>query len=1104
MPTHEAVHDDYNASGPRHHRRCELALTRTQRRDSRRVRSAWSTLFVIVVIVSAGVGFLAATAHALRVRLLSGRVSSVWATSPYLRLALDGCDRVANTNPSVTCGTSGVDGSGNTTSIANAINGIVTSTNDDLFFSTGSWGTPEAMDLVAMLNPTKSFVMIDSVPSRTLPNLAGVTFAEDQAGFLAGALAAVFSQVKKIGVIGGRPSAPVKKYVNGYLNGALSLCPTCEIYNTYVPSFSNATLGQAASAMLLAQGVDVIFGAGGTMGSAGILSAAQQQTFVIGVDSDEAQTTFLGRQAIDYLLGSSIKNVDVAVSSAINNVLGGRMGGYNLVLDSSLKGVGLSALNSTALKNFNTSVTVSIKSATDMCATTSFYSRASVLTVIRNLLEDRMLFTKVLPSGNMEPLTAFTPKTWYDVAPFGARSKVPNGLQGHSAFMLPTSNQVLVWGGKTAISEFPQHVSVLDYDSLTWRADSPASSSAVPLGRMFHAAAITQHAGASVMYVFGGQGDNAAIFADTWRYNVATKTWTLLAPITAPSNRTDSAYATVGTTLYLFGGLSPSGEVLSDLWALDLTSEQWAQVPTFGTAPGARRHAAMTAVNGTKLTLFGGTDGDRNPMSKLHVLDTTTRTWTHVYPGGDVEPPAAERIGAVTLDDKRVLYTGGVGAGGSLNSTWVWKMHTNQWVVASQDTGYGPLPAGLHSHAMVIFNQSASPTACQSQTVPGFSICTPATLPVVLAISGVASNPGGGVLVSYASAEPPLPAPGVIDQGAKIAVTVINAVGLVGVLGVMGVLLTHRSHKVVKASNWKYGVVILLGSLVISLGIIATSWVPDSRQGVMVVAYMISSGFDLIFSALVVKTNIIYTIFSSRQAVRTSHWQHYGFIVLVQVVQFVIVGLWFVFDDNPTRTLSLGGVAWVVRTININWVVLTAVPIAGLTVAGLVLSFKTRHVESRFNEGVHISTAMYLFAFSLVVVAPVALILDSPFVVYIITSLLITLTNFGVIGIYFGPKLMAIFSPPPENVLSGGTAAPSTAGVNTADSTESGGESSNVLRCKYCKQQVGTTATGSTSSGSATVRAGAAPRSSSSSSKRARLRIKSATLGSAPASSTPR
>ncbi|KNE67600.1 hypothetical protein AMAG_12053 [Allomyces macrogynus ATCC 38327] len=957
------------------------------------------------------------------------------------------------------------------------------------------------MEQIATLYPTKSFVMIDLVPSKVLPNLAGITFAEDQAGFLAGALAAVFSQVNKIGVIGGRPIAPVKKYVNGYLNGALSLCPTCEIYNTYVPSLSNATLGQAAASTLLAQGVDVIFGAGGTMGSAGILSAAQQQTFVIGVDSDEAQTTFLGRQAIDYLLGSSIKNVDVAVASAISNVLAGRMGGYNLVLDSSLKGVGLSELNSTSLKNFNTSVTVSIKTATDMCATTAFYSRASVLNVIRNNLEDRMLFTKVLPSGHLEPLTAYTPKTWYDVAPFGARSKVPNGLQGHSALVLPSGNHVLVWGGKTVIGEFPQHASVLDYDSLTWRADTAASSS-VPPGRMFHAAAITQRAGADTMYIFGGQGANAMIYADTWRYDVASKTWTQLAPTPSPSNRTDSAFAIIGTTLYLFGGLSQSGEVLSDLWAFDLTTEQWNQVTTAGTLPCARRHAAMTTVNGTKLALFGGSDGDRNPTSKLHVLDTMTHTWTQVSPGGDVAPPAAERIGAVTLDDKRVLYTGGVGAGGSLNSTWVWKMHTNQWVVANQDVGYGPLPAGLHSHAMVVFDQSASPTACQSQTAPGFSICTPATLPVVLAISGVASSPGGGVLVSFASAEPPLPAPGVIDQGAKIAVTAITVVGLVGVLGVMGVLLTHRSHKVVKASNWKYGIVILLGSIVISLGIIATSWVPDSRQGVMVVAYMISSGFDLIFSALVVKTNIIYTIFSSRYVVKTTHWPNYGFILFVQVVQFVIVGLWFIFDDNPIRTFSLGSVSWVVRTVNVNWVVLTAIPIAGLTIAGLVLSFKIRYVTSRFNEGAHIATAMYLFAFSLVVVAPVTLVLDSPLVVFIITSLLITLTNVGMIGIYFGPKLMAIFSPPLENVISGSVAGPSTNGMDTTDSTESGGTSANVLRCKYCKQQVGTT-TGTTSSGSATQRTGVAPRAPSSS-KRTRQRVKLTTLGSAPASATPR
>jgi phosphate/phosphite/phosphonate ABC transporter binding protein len=195
----------------------------------------------------------------------------------------------------------------------------------------------------AEANPDLNFAIVDFSYDPAIPNVQGLVFREDQAGFLGGVLAGMMSESKTVGIVAGMEIPPVKKFRNGYENGVKYICPDCNTIGVYIDSFTDPARGKAAAESQIAEGADVIFGAGGPTGSGGILGAAQQGVWVIGVDQDEYFTTFKGgaEAGADKLLSSAMKRVDVAVYSAVKDAFEDTFEGGTRVFDAASDGVGL-------------------------------------------------------------------------------------------------------------------------------------------------------------------------------------------------------------------------------------------------------------------------------------------------------------------------------------------------------------------------------------------------------------------------------------------------------------------------------------------------------------------------------------------------------------------------------------------------------------------------------------------------------------------------------------------------------------------------------------------------------------------------------------------
>jgi ABC-type uncharacterized transport system permease subunit/basic membrane lipoprotein Med (substrate-binding protein (PBP1-ABC) superfamily) len=187
------------------------------------------------------------------------------------------------------------------------------------------------------------FVLVDHDPLPDSQNVTGLVFAEDEAGFLAGALAGLMNLSGKVGFVGGMDVPPVRKYHVGFRHGVAHTNRRANVLDTYTDSFTDAKAGEAAGRDLVGQGADVVFAAAGGSGSAAIRAAADEGAWVIGVDQDEWVTTFDEGEAADSgrILTSVVKRVDEAVYEVVNRAAEGTLEAGPLRFDLKNGGVGL-------------------------------------------------------------------------------------------------------------------------------------------------------------------------------------------------------------------------------------------------------------------------------------------------------------------------------------------------------------------------------------------------------------------------------------------------------------------------------------------------------------------------------------------------------------------------------------------------------------------------------------------------------------------------------------------------------------------------------------------------------------------------------------------
>jgi basic membrane lipoprotein Med (substrate-binding protein (PBP1-ABC) superfamily) len=207
----------------------------------------------------------------------------------------------------------------------------------------------DATKKMAEKYPQVRFAIVDFSYTPSVDNIIGLVFAEDQSGFLAGALAGLMTQSKTVGMVAGVEIPPVIRFRQGYEAGVQHVCADCEVVGVYMGSFTDPARGKTAALSQIDEGADVIFGAGGTTGSGAILGAAQAGAWVIGVDQDEYLTTFKQGRApgANKILSSAMKRVDNAVYGVVQRAVQDAFQGGTYEFDAGNEGIGLAPFHET-------------------------------------------------------------------------------------------------------------------------------------------------------------------------------------------------------------------------------------------------------------------------------------------------------------------------------------------------------------------------------------------------------------------------------------------------------------------------------------------------------------------------------------------------------------------------------------------------------------------------------------------------------------------------------------------------------------------------------------------------------------------------------------
>jgi basic membrane protein A and related proteins len=193
---------------------------------------------------------------------------------------------------------------------------------------------------VAEAFPDSKMAIIDFAYDPPIPNVEGLVFKEQEAGYLAGYLAGKMTKSGTVSTVGGQDIPPVDHYIAGFQQGAKEANPNVKLLNGYSQDFIAQAKCKEIALQQIAQGSDIVFQVAGQCGLGALDAAKEKSVWGIGVDADQA---YLG----DHILTSALKRVDVAVFNTIKSVVDGTFqGGQVVVFGLAEDGVGLGKVHS--------------------------------------------------------------------------------------------------------------------------------------------------------------------------------------------------------------------------------------------------------------------------------------------------------------------------------------------------------------------------------------------------------------------------------------------------------------------------------------------------------------------------------------------------------------------------------------------------------------------------------------------------------------------------------------------------------------------------------------------------------------------------------------
>jgi basic membrane protein A len=188
----------------------------------------------------------------------------------------------------------------------------------------------DSMERVAARYPQQNYLLIDG-GGFSLPNVKIALFAEEQAGFLVGYLAALKAQEMNVqnpvfGFIGGMVGSVITRFEMGYIQGVKTLLPNATLLSYYADSWADPAKAKITTDQWLQTypSLFAVFSAAGPTGNGTVAQIKEarlvgRNVWAIGVDSDQYESGFINATE-NVVLTSALKRVDTVLYETLTEL----------------------------------------------------------------------------------------------------------------------------------------------------------------------------------------------------------------------------------------------------------------------------------------------------------------------------------------------------------------------------------------------------------------------------------------------------------------------------------------------------------------------------------------------------------------------------------------------------------------------------------------------------------------------------------------------------------------------------------------------------------------------------------------------------------------
>ncbi len=188
----------------------------------------------------------------------------------------------------------------------------------DLMIAVG-YGNATAVNEVAAQFPDKRFALVDYAGEGD--NVWSATYREYEGDFVVGVLAALVTQTRIVGFMGGGVTPIVHRIELGFAQGVKNVDPSISFISDYVGEFDDPLKGRLLAETQYMLGADVIYQVAGRCGLGAIETARELKHWIISTGGDHSEL------APSAILTSRIKNVGRAVTDVIGDAVEDRFAG---------------------------------------------------------------------------------------------------------------------------------------------------------------------------------------------------------------------------------------------------------------------------------------------------------------------------------------------------------------------------------------------------------------------------------------------------------------------------------------------------------------------------------------------------------------------------------------------------------------------------------------------------------------------------------------------------------------------------------------------------------------------------------------------------------